>query len=143
MKKLYKRPLAGLLAIPLIFAITVCCCVEEDAFADGTHAVSTVGVGHHHGSHELAKVDHSDHQSHSDESHECTCPKHLSFLSAQSADIVFNSVGQMLAKDFMANMQFENISLLASLTYQTHGPPYQDRLDLTVPIYLEIRNLRL
>lgn len=140
MKRNYKKVLAGFLTIPLIFVFTLCCCVEEDTFADETHAVSS--AGHQHRSHELAKIDHSDHQSHSDENHECTCPKHLSFLSGQS-DIVFNLVSQMLAKDFMANMQFENISLLASLTHQTHAPPFQDRLDLTVPIYLKISNLRL
>lgn len=142
MKRMHKSIITSLLPIPLLFAITFCCCLDQKVFADETHSSSS--TEHHHASHEVEKSNHSEHQHQdSDGNHECTCPKHLSFLSAQSVDLAFNSISQMLAKDFMANMQFENVSLLASLTYQTHGPPYQDRLDITVPIYLKIRNLRL
>lgn len=142
MKKVHKKTIIASLIIPLVLAITFCCCVEEKTFAEGAHAVSS--AEHHHGSHEVAKVDQSDHQNHSDENHECTCPKHLSFLSAQSVDIVLGSTSQTLAKIFAANVYFENIALLASLSSQTHGPPFQAHLDhVSIPTYLKIRNLRL
>lgn len=140
MKKIHKNIIAGFLPLPLLLAITFCCCLDDKVLADETH--SHLSTGHHQEIHDIEKSDHSEHQ-HSDSDHECTCPKHLSFLSAQSADIVIVSASQMLAKDFMADMRSENISLLASLAHQTHGPPFQDRLDLNVPIYLKISNLRL
>lgn len=144
MQKKHKKIIAGFLPIPLFFAITFCCCLDEKAFADETHLSSSAEHSNHE-SHELEKSDHSEHQGHSGGEHECACPKHLSFLSAQSADIIFDlSFNQMLAKDFMANLQFENIVLLASLSNHSQGPPREDHLDhVSLPIYLEISNLRL
>lgn len=139
MRKLTKKVISSILLFSFLFVFTVCCCLDEKSVSDRTSSAFSVK---HHDAHQLAKVDHSDHQSHSDEHQECVCPKHVSFLLAQSTDIVFSSRNQMLAKEFMASIQFENVSLLASLTYQTHGPP-QDRLYQTVPIYRKTANLRL
>lgn len=136
------KKLAGFLLIPFLLAITLCCCVDEQAHADETHG--TVSVEHPQDAHELEKTDHSEHQ-HSDGDHECTCPKHLSFLSEQSVDIVFNSsFSQMLAKSFLANLRFENIVLFASLSNHSQGPPPLDHRDyVSLPIYLKVSNLRI
>ncbi|MBP9855439.1 MAG: hypothetical protein KBD53_11285 [Candidatus Omnitrophica bacterium] len=142
MKREYKKIIAVFLPIPLFLAITFCCCLDEKAFADEVH--SNCSSENPQESHELEKSDHSEHQEHSEGDHSCSCPKHLSFLSAQSADIIFVSTSQMLAKNFMANVHFESVSLLASLSSQTHGPPFQDHLDhVSLPIYLKNSNLRL
>lgn len=141
MKKMHKKIIVLVLTIPLIFAITFCCCLDEKVFADETHSSSS--IEHHQASHKVEKSNHSEHQ-HSDSDHECSCPKHLSFLSAQSADIVFVSASQWLAKNFMANLRVENVVLLASLSNQSQGPPWQEHLDrVSIPIYLQISNLRL
>ena len=142
MKRIHKKIIGAFLPIPLLFAITFCCCLKEDAFADEHSA--NFSTERHHESQELEKSQQSEPQHHSEGDHECSCPKHLSFLSGQSAGIVFDSsFSQMLAKNLMVNLQFEKIFLLASLSNHSQGPPFQDRLDLTVPIYLKISNLRI
>ena len=141
-KRIYKKIIGAFLPIPLLFAITFCCCLDEKVFAEEAHAVSS--AEHHQESHELEKSDHVEHQEHSHREHKCTCPKHLSFLSAQSVDIVFSSASQMLAKNFMVNVRFESISLLASLVNQSQGPPGQDHRDYaTIPLFLKHSNLRI
>lgn len=142
MKKMHKKIIAAISPIPLFFAITFCCCLDENASANEPH--SDFSIEHHHASHELEKSDQSQHQ-HSDSGHECTCPKHLSFLSAQSAGITFETIlSQMLAKNFMANLRIESIVSFASLSNQTHGPPSQNHLDqISLPIYIKISNLRI
>lgn len=144
MKKIHKKIISAILPIPLFLAITFCCCLDEKAFADETH-LSSSAEHHNHESHELEKSEHSEHQNHSHGDDECSCPKHLSFLSAQSADITFDSTfSQMLAKNFMANLRFENIVLLVSLSNQSQGPPLLDHRDyVSLPIYLKISNLRI
>ena len=142
MKRLHKKIVSAFLLIPLLFVITVCCCLDEKVLA--AESDSSFSTEHHHGSHELEKVDHTEHQNHAEGDHECVCPKHLSFLSAQSVDLAFNSVSQLLAKDFMANLRIENIVLLASLSNHSQGPPWQEHLDrVSIPIYLKISNLRI
>ncbi len=143
MKKIHKKIIVGFLPIPLLFLITVCCCLDENVEAaecDSVHSTE-----HHQESHELEKSHHSEHQHDSQGEHECACPKHLSFLSAQSTNFVFNAtVNQLLTKDFMVNFQFENIILLASVSNQSQGPPRQDHFDhSSLPIYLKNSNLRL
>ena len=137
-----KKLLAGFLSVSFLLAITLCCCVDDQAHADEAHG--TVTDGHHQDAHEVEKADHSEHQN-SDGEHECTCPKHLSFLSSQSADTVLNSsFSKILTKDLLINLYAENIVFLASLSNQSQGPPGPDRLDHnTPPIYLKLRNLRL
>ena len=139
MKRIHKRIVSAFLPIPLLLAITFCCCSETDASAD--ESVSKFFKEHHQ---RLEKSEHSEHQDHSRGDDECVCPKHLSFLSAHSVDIVFDSsVSQILAKNFMVNHRLENVVLLSSLSNHSQGPPFNDRLDLTVPIYLKISNLRI
>ena len=129
MKNLHKKIIGVFLPIPFLFAIIFCCCLERDASAD--ESVSHFDTEHQH--------------HHSQGDHECTCPKHLSFLSVQSADIVFDStVSQMLAKNFMVNLRLDNIVFIASLSNHSQGPPLQDHLDhVSLPIYLKISNLRI
>ena len=144
MKKIHKRIICVILPTPLVFAITFCCCIDEKASADEAH--SSFSMERHQESHELEKSDHdSEHQDHSQEDHGCSCPKHLSFLSAQSADIIFDSaLNQMLAKNFMVDVRFKSIFFLASLANQSQGPPLQDHLDhVSIPIYLKNFNLRI
>lgn len=143
MKRLHKKIIGAFLPVPLLFAITFCCCIDEKVFADETH--SDFSTEHHQESHELEKSDHTEHQDHSDGDHECSCPKHLSFLSAQSADIIFDSsLSQMLAKTFMANFEFDKVIFLASLSNQSQGPPLLDHRDyVSLPIYLKVSNLRI
>ncbi len=142
MKRVYKKIISAFLPIPLSLAITFCCCLDEKALAAEVH--SNCSSEHPQEFHELEKVDHTEHQNHAEGDHECACPKHLSFLSAQSADIVFVSTSQMLAKNFMVNFRLESIALLASLSNQSHGPPLQDHRDyVSLPIYLKISNLRI
>ncbi len=142
MKRVYKKIISAFLPIPLSLAITFCCCLDEKALAAEVH--SNCSSEHPQEFHELEKVDHTEHQNHAEGDHECACPKHLSFLSAQSVDLAFNSVSQMLAKNFMADLQFESIIFLASVSNQSQGPPRQDRFDhSSLPIYLKNSNLRL
>ncbi len=142
MKREYKKIIAAFLPIPLFLAITLCCCLDEKALADEIH--SNCSSEHAQESHDLEKNDHSEHKEHSEGDHSCSCPKHLSFLSAQSADIVFVSTSQMLAKNFMADLRFESIIFLASVSNQSQGPPLQDYFDhSSLPIYLKNSNLRL
>ncbi|MCB9757004.1 MAG: hypothetical protein H6753_01115 [Candidatus Omnitrophica bacterium] len=142
MKRLHKKTIGGLLLIPLLFVITLCCCVDDQVHADEAHG--TVDTEQHHDAHEVEKTDHSEHQ-HSDGDHECTCPKHLSFLPNQPADTVLNSsFSKILTKDLLVNLHAENIVFLVSLSNQSQGPPGQDHLDHnTPPIYLKLHNLRL
>ena len=140
MIKIHKKIISGLLPIPFLFVITVCCCLDENVSAAESN--STSSAEHHQ---ELEKIDHSEHQHDSQGEHECACPKHLSFLSAQSADIIFNaSLSQLLAKNFMTNLRFENPVLLALLSNHSQGPPLLDHRDyVSLPIYLKISNLRI
>lgn len=143
MKLMHKKIISAILPIPLFFVITFCCCLKEDAFADD-HS-SNFSTAHHNESQELEKSHSEDQDHHSEGDHECSCPKHLSFLSAQSTDIAFDSsFNQMLAKNLMANLRLENIFLLASLSNHSQGPPLQDHRDyVSLPIYLKISNLRI
>lgn len=138
MRKFNKKIISAFLPIPFLFAITFCCCLERNASADE----NKVSTEHHQ---KVEKSEHSEHQhdSHSDD--ECSCPKHFSFLSEQSVDIVFDSsFSRMLAKSFMANLWVENIVLFASLLNHSQGPPFQDHSDyVSLPIYLKVSNLRL
>ncbi|MCB9772641.1 MAG: hypothetical protein H6754_08860 [Candidatus Omnitrophica bacterium] len=140
MKRLHKKIIGGLLPIPLLFAITFCCCLERDASAD--ESVSKFSTEHHQ---ELDKSDHSEHQHDSQGDDECSCPKHFSFLSEQSVDIVFNaSLSHILAKNFVTNFGFDNVIFLASLSNQSQGPPFLDHRDyVSLPIYLKVSNLRI
>lgn len=140
MKKIHKKIIGILLLLPLFFAITFCCCLDETAMADETHSQAKT---EHHSSHQADKADHSEHQ-HSDGDHECSCPKHLSFLS-QAADIVLKApFNQILAKDFVLNLGINTFALLPLMSNQTHGPPDLDHLDrISLPIYLKNSNLRL
>ncbi len=139
MKIIHKKIIGAFLPIPFFFAITFCYCLERDASAD--EGVAETATKYHQ---ELDKSHHSEHQDHSEGDHECTCPKHFSFFSEQSVDIVFDSsFSRMLAKNLMANLRFESIVLLASLPSHSQGPPFQDRLDCTIPSYLKISNLRI
>jgi hypothetical protein len=143
MKRLHKKLIGGFLPIPLLFAITFCCCLDEKVFADETH--SDFSTEHHQEAHELEKSDHSEHQHDSQGDDECSCPKHFSFLSEQSVDIVFNaSLSHILAKNFMANFGFDNVIFLAPLSNQSQGPPRLDHRDyVSLPIYLKVSNLRI
>ena len=143
MGKLYKKILSVFLPIPLFLAMTFCCCIDEEALAGENH--SDVSAEQHHGAHESKEVNHSEHKGHSDTDHECTCAKHLSFLSGQPSDIVIDSpLNPMLAKSFMANLSFNDTIHLASLSNQSQGPPLQDYLHYaSIPIYLKVSNLRL
>src|SRR3989338_74025 len=128
MKKLHKKIISAFLPVPLFLVITFCCCLDEKSFADEAH--SDFSTERYHKSHDLETSDHSEHQDHSEGDHECTCPKHLSFLSGQSVDIILDSpVSQMLAKHFMANLQMESIVFLVSLSNHSQGPPVSDRID--------------
>ena len=139
MKRTYKKILSILLPIPLLFAITFCCCLSEHASAETMHASTTE---HRY---ELDHVHHSEHHHHSDGEHECSCPKHLSLLSEPSYDFVFHSsFSQMMAKNFMAIPRLEETILLSTLLFPAHGPPQQDRADqVSLPIFLRISNLRI
>lgn len=140
MKRIHKKIIGALLPIPLLLAITFCCCLDENVSA--TESDSSFSTEHHQG---LEKSDHSEHQHDSQGEHECTCPKHLNFLSAQSADIVFDSsLSQMLAKNFMVNLRLDNIVLFSSSSNHSQGPPLQDHSDhVSPPIYLKISNFRI
>ena len=142
MKRIHKKIISALLPLPLFLAISFCCCVEENAFADEHHSNFSVV---RQGSHELEKIDRSEHRHHhSDGDHECACPKHLSFLSEQPVNIVFDStVSQILAKNFLTSLRLDDVIFLAPLTNHSQGPP-QDRLDhVSLPIYLKVSNLRI
>lgn len=142
MKVLNKKIISLFLLIPFLGAITLCCCLEEKASADETH--SDFSMEHHDGSHAVEKADHSEHHEHSDDGGSCACPKHLSFLSADSIDISISNLNQMLAKYLMAHLEFERFALYSSLANQTHGPPILDHArHASLPIYLKISNLRL
>lgn len=140
MKRIHKKIIGALLPIPLLLVITFCCCLDGNVSA----AESDTGLSteHHQG---LEKSDHSEHQHDSQGEHECACPKHLSFLFAQSAEMVFDSsLSQMLAKNFMVNLRLDNIVLLSSLSNHSQGPPLHDNADrVSLPIYLKISNLRI
>ena len=139
MKRLHKKIISAFLPIPLFFAITFCCCIEKDASAD--ESLFSFSIEHHQ---ELEKSNHSEHHHDSQGEDDCTCPKHLSFLSEQFVEIIFDSsFSQMLAKNFTADPQITNIFLLASLSKQSQGPPSQNRSYPAVPIYLKISNLRI
>lgn len=138
MKRVHKKTVTAFLPVPLFFAVTFCCCLERDASAHE----NKVSTEHHQ---KVEKSEHSEHQHDSQGDDECSCAKHFSFLSEQSPNIVFDSsLSQMLAKNFTANFQFENIFLLASLSKHSQGPPLQDHRDyVSLPIYLKISNLRI
>ena len=137
MKRIHKKIIGALLPIPLLFAITFCCCLEKDAFAEN------VSMEHHQ---KLEKSNHhSEHQhQHSDDQDECSCPKHLSFLSEQSFDLIPNlSSVQFLAKNVLALTSFE-IVFLSSSSLHALGPPGQDHRDqVSIPIFLKNSNLRI
>lgn len=140
MKRIHKKIIGVSLPIPLLLVITFCCCLDENVSA--AESDSSFSTEHHQG---LEKSSHSEHQHDSQGEHECTCPGHLSFLSAQSADMVFDSsLSQMLARNFMVNLRLDNIVLLSSLSNHSQGPPLQDSADhVSLPIYLKISNLRI
>ena len=139
MKKVHKKIISALLLIPLFSVITFCCCLEKNADA----SVENTSMEHHQ---ELEKSGHhSEHQHQdSDDQDECSCPKHLSFLSEQPFDIspnLFSS--QLLAKSFLAVPSFQ-VVLLSSLSLHSQGPPGQDHRDqVSIPIYLRNSNIRI
>ena len=138
MKKAYRKTISALLLIPFFSVITFCCCLEKDADA----SVENVSIEHHQ---ELEKSNnHSEHQHGSQSDDECSCPKHLSFLSQQPFDIAPDlSSFQFLAKNFLAVPSFE-VVLLSSLSLHALGPPGQDHRDqVSIPIYLKISNFRI
>ena len=143
MKRLDKKILSAILPIPFFLVITFCCCLDGKAIAEETQSTHD-HASHDHATHTVEKSQHSEHQ-HSDANHECSCPKHLSFLSAQSINFVFDApVSQLLAKDFMVNLWLDNTILLSSLAKQSQGPPQQDAsVQSSLPIYLKISNLRI
>lgn len=142
MKSFNKKIISLFVLIPFFLAITLCCCLEEKASADETHL--DFSAEHHADSHAIEQSDHSEHHEHSANDDSCTCPKHLSFLSADSIDISIANLTQMLAKYFMAHLEFERFALYSSLANQTHGPPILDHARYaSLPIYLKISNLRL
>ena len=135
MKSVSKRIIRVLLLIPLFSVVTFCCCLEEDAFAE------SATTEHHQ---KLEKSSHhSEHQDSQDQD-ECTCPKHLSFLSEQSFDLIPNlSSPQLLAKNFLALPPFDLV-FLSSSSLHSKGPPGQDHRDqISIPIFLKNSNLRI
>ncbi len=143
MERIHKKIISAILPLPFFFAITFCCCTDENAAADETH--SNLSATHHPESYNIEKADHSAHQNHSDGDHECTCPQHFSFLSDQSADIFIDlSLHQTLAKNLVVNIRYASIFSLSALTNQSQGPPLQDYFDYSSnPIYLKNANLRI
>lgn len=141
MTRIHKKIISVLLPAPFVFAITFCCCLDVSA----EEPPATFSTEHRQETHELEKAHHHEHQNHSHgEGQECFCPKHLSFLSAQSVDAALVSASPMLAKSFMANLRFENIVFLAALSNHSQGPPREDHLDhVSLPVYLKISNLRI
>ena len=139
MRNSYKKITSILLIIPFFSVITFCCCLQKDADA----SVENSSIEHHQ---KLEKPDHhSKHQhQHSDDQDECSCPKHFSFLSQQSFDIVPNlSSFQLLSKNFLALPPFEVVFLSSSSLYST-GPPGQDHRDqVSIPIFLKNSNFRI
>ena len=127
MKGISKKIISLLLPIPLFFVITFCCCLEKDADA----SVENVSMEHHQ-------------HHHSKNQDECSCPKHLSFLSEQSFEIVPNvSSSQLLAKNFLAVPPFA-VVLLSPSSLHSQGPPGQDHRDqVSIPIFLKNSNLRI
>ena len=138
MKKLYRKRISISLIIPLFSVITFCCCLEKDADASVEHGSME------HAQH-LENSQHSEHQhQHSDDQDECSCPKHLSFLSQQPFDINPDvSSFQLLAKNILAFPSFE-IVLLSSSSLHALDPPGQDHRDqVSIPIFLKNSNLRI
>ena len=135
MKNVRRKIISSLLLIPLFSVITFCCCLEEDAFAENA-------TTEHHQKLEKSSH-HSEHQD-SQNQDECTCPKHLSFLSEQSFDLIPNlSSPQLLAKNLLAVPAFQAV-LLSSSSLHSQGPPGQDHRDqVTTPIFLKNSNLRI
>ena len=137
MKGISKKIISLLLPIPFFFVITFCCCLEENASAEST------SIEHHQ---KLEKSNHPSKHQHQDskDQDECSCPKHLSFLSEQSFDIVPNlSSFQLLAKNFLAVPPLEVVRLSSS-SLHSQGPPGQDHRDqVSIPTFLKISNLRL
>ena len=123
--------------IPFFSVITFCCCLEENASAENT------STEHHQ---KLEKSSHhSEHQHQgANDQDECSCPKHLSFLSQQSFDITPDlSSFQLLAKNFLALPSFE-AALLSTSSLHSQGPPGQDYRDqISIPIFLKNSNLRI
>ena len=138
MERLYKKIIVVLLFIPFLSVITFCCCLGKDADA----AVENASIEHQ----ELEKADHhSEHQhQNSKDQDECSCPKHLSFLSQQPFDITPDlSSSQLLAKNYSAVPSFEIIFIYSSLLH-SQGPPGQDHHDqVSIPIFLRDSNLRI
>ena len=139
MEKASKRIASALLTIPFFFVITFCCCLEKDADASIEHA----SMEHHQ---ELEKSDqHSEPQhQHSEDQDECSCPKHLSFLSEQPFDITPDlSSFQLLAKNSLTVPPLQ-IVLLSSSSLHSQGPPWQDHRDqISIPIFLKNSNFRI
>ena len=139
MKKISRKITSTILLIPFFSIITFCCCLERDADA----SVENGSIEHHQ---KLEKSDHqTEHQhQHSDEQDECSCPKHFSFLSEQSFDIIPNlSSIQFLAKNVLALSSFE-IVLLSFSSLHALGPPGLDHRDqVVIPIFLKNSNLRI
>ena len=135
MKKASKKIIGALLVIPLFFVITFCCCLEKDASAEN------VSMEHHQ---KFEKSTHHSEHHHHHPQDECSCPKHLSFLSEQAFDIIPNLYSfQLVAKNFLAVSQFE-VVLLSSSSLHSQGPPWQDHRDqVSSPIFLKISNLRI
>ena len=140
MKRIHKKIIGASLPIPLLFVITFCCCLDKNVSA--AESGPNFSTEHHQ---ESEKSDHREHQHDPRGEHECACPKHLSFLSAQSADIVFDSsLSQGLARNFMVDLRIENVGPRTSLSNHSQGPPQRDRSDqVSIPIYLKISNLRI
>ena len=136
--KIVKKIISTFLLIPFFSVITFCCCLEKDADASVEHA----SMEHYQ---HLEKSHHSGHQHHhSKDQDECTCPKHLSFLSQQPFDITPDlSSSQLLAKNVSAVPAFE-VVLLSFSSLHSQGPPGQDHHDqVSIPIFLKNSNLRI
>ena len=135
--KIFKKLISALVCIPFLFVVTLCCCLEENASAEN---VSNAAAQHHQ---RLEKSQHPEHQ-HSDDQDECSCPKHLSFLSQQPFDITPDlSSLQLLAKNALALPSFQ-IVLSSSSSIHAQGPPGQEHRDqVSIPIFLKNANLRI
>ena len=139
MRKWLKQSISVSLLIPFFAAITFCCCLEKDADA----FVENMSMEHHQ---KLEKSRHHSEHQHQDsnDQDECSCPKHSSFLSENTIDIIPQFfLFQLLTKDFLAFSSFE-VAFLATSSLHSQGPPGQDHRDqISIPIFLKNSNLRI
>lgn len=140
MNKIFKKIISTFLILPLFLAMTFCCCLERDAHASMEHV--SKGARCHQG---LEKSHHhSEKNQHQHSDHECTCPKHLSFLSEQPFDITPDlSSFQPLVKSSSIVPTFQ-VVLLSSTSLYANGPPWQDHHEhSSVQLFIKNSNLRI